>query len=74
MTVQITGVGAYTGKPFVYITRIYVNHRIIRKGWVGAYSREYGISKYVAKSYGVGGLWAQCAVPSLLCFGLLNAM
>ncbi len=49
---QITGVGAYRDKkPFVCITHIYVNHRIIKKGGVGAYtkmcaySREYGNTK-----------------------------
>ncbi len=41
------GVGAYTGKPFVCITHIYVNHRIIKKGVgaytdIGAYSRKHG--------------------------------
>ncbi len=49
LTGQEMGVGTYTDKPFVCITHIYVNHRITKKGGVGAYmemvtySREYGM-------------------------------
>ncbi len=34
-------VGAYTDKPFVRITHIYVNHRIIKSGGEH-FLREYG--------------------------------
>ncbi len=44
-----TEVSAYTEKPFVCITHIHANHRIIKNGrweltrrWVHAYSGEYG--------------------------------
>ncbi len=45
-----TGVGAYTDKPFVCITHMYMNHKIIKRGVgayteMGAYSREYSTSK-----------------------------
>ncbi len=42
-TGQKTGVGVCTEKPFVRITHIHTDHRIItKKNWVGAYSGEYG--------------------------------
>ncbi len=44
-----TGVGTYTDKPFVCITRIYVNHRIIQKGGGRLLKR----------------IWYTCKCPSL---------
>ncbi len=43
------GVGAYTGKPVFMLTHICLNHRIIKKGGVGAYSREYSTCIYAMR-------------------------
>ncbi len=47
-----TGASAYTEKPFVHLTHIHMNYRIIKKGGgvgayteMGAYSEDCGVSK-----------------------------
>ncbi len=43
-TGQKTGVGVYTEKPFVRITHIHTNHRIIKKrGW--ALTRRWALTQ-----------------------------